>query len=220
MIAIRLLLAMAGAAVLAFVVAFVATPLVAALGVRGIESCTSAAGAGGGARMTTRASFGVDLEAPATEPSRPRRVCRPPNTTLAANRHARRGATSGRGKCQPPATERGGAATETSSPSRRRSPRAWATQNTRRSRKHKQHEVRAVSPAPLCGTATAPSGRGATNSNPADRLDGKTRAILALGTGAVLAFFAAWAALPIVAALVARLIHLLNPRLGQGRVTS
>ena len=139
--------------------------------------------------MTTRPTHGTDPVAPgaALAPSAPmRRTAAPsrchtiaptPTTNLAANRHARRGATSGRGKCQPPATEGRGAATETSSPSRRRSPRAWATQNTRRSRKHRQHEVRAVSPAPLYGAAAVPStGRGAANFNPVDRPDATTRA--------------------------------------------
>jgi hypothetical protein len=109
---------------------------------------------------------------------------RPTSThdNLAAPRHARRGATSDRGKCQPPAADGGGAATGTSSPSRRRSPsrspRAWATQNTRRPRKHEnQQAVRAESPAPPYGAAAAPStGRGAGILNLADRPDAVIRA--------------------------------------------
>ena len=51
MIAIRVLLATAGAAVLAFVAAFAALPLMAALAVRGVEAARTRLGHGqGGAR--------------------------------------------------------------------------------------------------------------------------------------------------------------------------
>ena len=130
----------------------------------------------GSAQLDRNAKHGRDREAtPCAQGDRDVGDA-PPNTNLAATRLARRGATSGRGKCQPPAAGRGGAATETSSPSRRRSPKAWATQNTRRSRKHEEHEARAVSPALLYGAAAAPSGRGANNLNTADRPDGATQA--------------------------------------------